>query len=122
VVRTLDRGVDDAIATAALALLVEQVIVERRGLELGLLLGGGDLAQQAVDRVDDVGRRLVAVALRQRRQLQQLQIAGDRPVDVDRGVEAQLGELASRSPGDRPCLRRRRLVRRLVRRLPRSLP
>ena len=54
----------------------------------------------AAKRVDDVARRLVAVALRQRRQLQQLQIAGDRPVHVDRGVEAQLGQLRGSYPTD----------------------
>jgi hypothetical protein len=32
-------------------------------------------------------------------ELQQLQIAGDRPVDVDGGVEARLGELAAGLPG-----------------------
>ena len=84
---------------AALALGVEQVGVERGGVELGLLLGRRDLPQEAVDRLDRLRRRLVPRPLRQRRQLQQLEVAGDRPVDVDRGVEARLGELAPGPPG-----------------------
>ena len=86
-------------AAVALALGVEQVGVERGGVELGLLLGRRDLAQQPVDRLDRLRRRLVAGPLGQRRQLQQLQVAGDRPVDVDRGVEARLRELAPGLPG-----------------------
>ena len=76
-------GGDQLPAAVAVALGVEQVGVERRGVELGLLLGRRDLAQQAVDRLDRLRRRLVAGPLGQRRQLQQLQVAGDRPVDVD---------------------------------------
>src|SRR5213076_968533 len=61
--------------------------------------GRGDLAQQAVDRLDRLRRSLLAGSLGKRRQLQQLEVAGDRPVDVDGGVEAGLGELPSRLPG-----------------------
>ena len=86
-------GADQLAAALAAALGVEQVGVERGGVELGLLLGGGDLAQQPVDRVDRLlGRLGVAGPLGERRQLQQLEVAGDRAVDVDGGVEAQLGE------------------------------
>ncbi len=97
--RGLLTGRDQVPSPARVVLGVEQVGVERGGVELGLLLRGRDLAQQAVDRLDRLRGRLATGALRQRRQLQQLQVAGDRPVDVDRGVQARLGELAAGLPG-----------------------
>src|SRR6187549_2915023 len=97
--RGLVTGGDQAPPALALPFGVEQVGVERRGVQLGLLLGRRDLAQQPVDRLDRLGGRLVAGALGQRRQLQQLQVAGDRAVDVHRRVEARLRELAAGLPG-----------------------
>ena len=97
--RGLVAGGDQPAAALALALGAEQVGVERGGVELGLLLGRGDLAQQPVDRLDRLRRRLVAGPLGERRQLQQLQVAGDRPVDVDGGVEPRLRQLPARLPG-----------------------
>ena len=97
--RGLVAGGDQPPAAVAVALGAEQVGVERRGVELGLLLGRRDLAQQPVDRFDRLRGRLVAGALGERRELQQLQVAGDRPVDVDGGVEPRLRELAPRLPG-----------------------
>src|SRR6185436_18064902 len=91
-------GRDQPLAAVPLALGVEQVGVERRGVELGLLLRGGDLPQEAVDRLDRLRSRLLAGALRERRQLQQLEVAGDRPVEVDDGVQSRLTELAAGAP------------------------
>ena len=96
--RGLLAGGDQLQATAALALGVEQVGVERGGVELRLLLRRRDLAQQPVDRLDRLRRPLLAGPLGERRQLQQLEVAGDRPVDVDRGVEARLRQLAPGPP------------------------
>ena len=42
---------------------------------------------------------VAAGTLGERRQLQQFEVAGDRPVDVDRGVEARLAQFAPGLPG-----------------------
>ena len=65
-------------AGAALALLAEHVLVERRGLDRRPLLGRRDPAEELVDRRHRLRRRLGAGALDQRRELDQLEIASDR--------------------------------------------
>ena len=81
-------------AQLLVALGVEQVLVERRGLEDLALLGGRRLQQPRVDLRQRLGHRQPAGAgaLEQRGELEQLQVAHDRVRDVEVGVEAQLAE------------------------------
>ena len=79
-------------AGAGVALGVQQVLVQRRGLEDLPLLGGDRLQDPRVDVVQRLGDALPVRPSHQRRQLQQLQVAHDRVRDVQVGIEPQLGE------------------------------
>src|SRR5262249_30670548 len=81
-------------AQLLVALRVEQVVVERRGLEDLALLGGRRLQQALVDLRQRLGhgQPAGAGALQQRGELEQLEVADDRVRDVEVGVEAQLAE------------------------------
>ncbi len=81
-------------AQLLVALGVEQVLVERAGLEDLPLLGGGRLQQPRVDLGQRVGDLLAAGpgALQQRAELEQLHVADDGVRDVEVGVEAHLPE------------------------------
>ena len=88
------RWRDRPLAQLLVALRVEQVVVERRGLEDLALLGGGGLQQARVDLGQRLGDRQAALAgaLEQRGELDQLEVAHDGVGDVEVGVEAQLAE------------------------------
>ena len=79
------------------ALGVEQVVVQRAGLEDLPLLGRRRLQQARVDlRQRLLDRQLAGPrALHQRRELEHLHVADDRVRDVQVGVEAQLAEPAA---------------------------
>ena len=96
--RRLRARVDQALPQAALTLVGQQVWIKGRALQLGQLLRRGDLAEQAVDRVDRLGVDLAAGPLGECGQLEQLQVAGDRPVEVVRRVEPRLDQLAAGPP------------------------
>ena len=96
--RLVARG-DQLGPALLLALGVEQVVVEGRGRQRRALLLRGALGQQLVDRAQRVGGRLVAGALDQGAQLQQLEEAGHRAADVEVGVEPRLAERPAGAPG-----------------------
>ena len=83
----------------AAALLVEEVRVEAGVDERRALLRGDCLVEQVVDGREGVGDRLLLRALDQAGELDQLEEAGNRPGDIDVGVEPRLAELAAGAPG-----------------------
>ncbi len=89
---------DEVAAARALGLALEQVAVERRGLERGALLGGRGLGDELVDGLDRVLDPLLGGALEERRELDQLEEARHRLVDVVGDVESHLAERAPRPP------------------------
>ena len=81
------------------ALLVEQVGVEAGVAQRRTLLRGDRLLEQVVDHRQGVRHGLLARALDQAGELDELEEPGHGPVDVDIGVEPRLAKLAAGAPG-----------------------
>ena len=77
----------------------QQRLVQRRGLEDLALQRRGRREQAGVDVRQCVGDALLAGALKQRGELQQLEVAHDSMRDVQVGVQPQLAQAAA-DPGD----------------------
>src|SRR3954447_14869261 len=90
---------DQLPATLGRSLLVEEIGIEPGVAEGGALVGRDRLLEQVVHHRERVGDRLLARALDQAGQLDELEKARDGPIDVHVGVQPRFAQLAARTPG-----------------------